>query len=139
MIISLKESKTQYTHGITIRVRIVDETRPPITASAIGDLSEALSPIPIVRGTSANIVVRLVIKIGLILCEPAVMMESFLPNPVSRNWLIRSIRIIALLTAIPPSIIIPMYAIILRVFPKMKNVRMVPTKARGIVNKITKG
>jgi hypothetical protein len=60
-------SKTQYTHGITMRVRIVEETRPPITAIAIGDLSEALSPRPIVRGIRQKIVVRLVIRMGLIL------------------------------------------------------------------------
>jgi hypothetical protein len=54
VIRSLKESKTQYTHGITIRVRIVDVTSPPITASAIGDLSDALSPMPIVSGRRAK-------------------------------------------------------------------------------------
>ena len=59
------------THGITISVSRVEETSPPITARAIGALSDALSPIPIVRGSRARMVVRLVISIGLILCVPA--------------------------------------------------------------------
>jgi len=46
---------------------MVDVINPPITARAIGDLNEALSPKPNVRGRRARIVVILVISIGLIL------------------------------------------------------------------------
>jgi len=65
--LSFRASSAQYTHGITTSVNIVEVTSPPITASAIGDLSEALSPKPNVRGNNARIVVILVMIIGLIL------------------------------------------------------------------------
>jgi hypothetical protein len=46
---------------------------------------------------------------------------------------------IELLTAIPPSMTIPMTPIILIVVPVMKKSKIAPTTARGIVSKIVNG
>jgi len=49
----------------------------------MGDLSEALSPIPIVRRTSANIVVRLVINIFKF---RGYFLVSYIPYPVYSSF-----------------------------------------------------
>ncbi len=73
------------THGITISVIKVDVVKPPITASAMGDRNEALSPKPSVNGTKARMVVRLVIRMGRNLCCPASMIALLLSSPASIN------------------------------------------------------
>lgn len=56
---------------------------PAITAIAIGERNEALSPPPMASGINAKMVVKLVIKIGLILFSPALIMDSLKENPLS--------------------------------------------------------
>jgi hypothetical protein len=54
----------------------VEVTKPPITAIAIGARNDAPSPKAIAIGNSDNIVVKLVIIIGRILCAAATTIAS---------------------------------------------------------------
>ena len=113
--------------------------RPPITAKAIGDRSEAPSPNPKHIGNKARIVVRLVMMIGRIRCWAAPFMASVSVNPSALSLLAASTSKMELLTAIPASMMIPIKAIIFNVWPVIKKANILPTPAKGIVNKIVKG
>ena len=112
---------------------------PLITATAIGCRRLAPSPNPISIGTKPKIAVKVVINIGRIRCLPALIIALRLSKPSSYSWLILSTRIMELFTAIPPSIIIPIIEMIFSGVPRIKKVKIEPTNANGMVNRIVKG
>ena len=132
-------SNTSYTHGIKIKLNAVEVTSPPITAIAIGERSDPPSPKVNAIGNKAKIVVKLVIMMGRIRCCPASTIASVKSIPDAFNWLMRSTKIMALLTAIPESITIPITPMILIVVPVSQNSITAPTNATGIVNNIVNG
>ena len=71
--------------GTTIKVRIVEEISPKMTAMAIGVRISAPSPSPIAIGNKPKTVVAVVIKIGLSLTEQAVRMASLGAIPLARR------------------------------------------------------
>src|SRR5690606_3816989 len=69
--ISLRRSRKVYTTGITMRVRNVDVTRPPITATAMGARTSPPEDIASATGIIPPIMAAVVMRIGLRRTVPA--------------------------------------------------------------------
>ena len=83
--------------------------------------------------------VRVVIKIGLSLIGPDLIIASVALIPSSRHLFILSTRTIALSTTIPTRIIIPINAGMLNVLPVISKANNAPVSAKGTVNNIVNG
>ena len=124
---------------MTTNVIMVEVNNPPITATAIGERSEAPSPNPKHIGSRARMVVKLVMIIGRIRCWAAVLMASVKFSPSALSLFAASTNRMELLTAIPANMIIPMKAIMFRDEPLSKNAYIQPTPAKGMVNNMVNG
>ena len=88
--------------GIKISVNKVLKDNPPITVIANGAaMLVTYCTFPMARGIMATIVVMAVIRIGLNRALPAIIRARDRRNPLCRNILVKSIKIIPLLTTIP--------------------------------------
>ena len=130
---------TTYAQGMTKSVRIAEIKSPPMTVIAIGLCISAPSAMPTASGKSPSTVVIVVMKIGLSRVLPDSITASTSSTPFARNLFIESIKIIPLLTTIPPRIIIPRITTTLTGVLVINNANNTPIAESGNVNIITNG
>ncbi len=126
---------------MNIKVSIVLSDSPPITVMAKGaPMAPTYSDCPSARGNMATMVVMAVIRIGRTLESPASINARDFRCPLLRRILVKSIRMIPLLTTTPRRIRNPVRVLALkRLLLVNISARKDPMAARGTEKITTKG
>ena len=116
-----------------LSVRNVATTNPPIAVIAIGLRSSEPSPPRNAMGTSPNIVVSAVMRMGRSLTRLALTTASKTLMLFERKRFMQSIKTMALLVTIPPSIAKPIRTYAFMLVPVIRRAHATPMTDSGIV------
>jgi hypothetical protein len=125
--------------GIRPSVSMVEQVRPAITVIARGDQRFASGLLSTAMGNKPNMVVKVVIIIGRSRLSPLIRtaLKPFMAFVPKR--FISSIKMIALLTTMPPNIIAPIRTPMFTDFFMTSRVIITPMAASGTVAMIING